>query len=152
MTERKPISLYVLQSLVGFLSFSAIGGGLILISQPSGEFVGLETSMLDDTPFEDYMIPGIILLTVLGTSSAILTYSMLKSPDWTWPDKLNPYDDQHWIWTSSLCFGFAILIWMNVQFAAIGFNAVIQWIYLILGFAVLVSALMPSVKNYYSTK
>lgn len=57
----------ILISLLLFLGVSAIGGGGALIISPSGKLLGgLPLSILAQSPFPDFLIPGIILFTILG--------------------------------------------------------------------------------------
>lgn len=51
------------------LLFNGIGafyGGLSLITDPTGSKLQLPLSYLENTPFRDYLIPGIVLLIVNG--------------------------------------------------------------------------------------
>ena len=52
--------------LLFFNGASAVFGGLILIIDPSGKTMQLPFEFLDHTPFNDFLIPGIILFTVNG--------------------------------------------------------------------------------------
>jgi len=52
-----------------FVGIWAIAGGLGLTLDPSGENVGLPREYLADSPFADYLIPGIVLFTINGFGS-----------------------------------------------------------------------------------
>ena len=58
----------------------------MLISDPSGFSMQLSTDLLNQTPFDNYMVPGIILLVAVGFMSimvAILAIRMsTKYPLW----------------------------------------------------------------------
>lgn len=56
------VVLAILQALVGF---PALGGGGLLIADPSGGEIGLPVAWLASSPFADYLVPG-VLLFVLG--------------------------------------------------------------------------------------
>jgi hypothetical protein len=61
-----------------FIAIGAIGGGYGLISAPDGSNLGTPLSMLETTPFPDFLIPGWLLLTLVGLGSlaaGILTLS-----------------------------------------------------------------------------
>ena len=52
--------------LLFFNGVSAVFGGLGLISDTSGETFQLPIGFLEHTPFNDFLIPGVILFTVNG--------------------------------------------------------------------------------------
>jgi hypothetical protein len=43
-----------------------VGGGFGLVIDPSSEPLGIPLAWLDGSPFADYLVPGIVSLTVLG--------------------------------------------------------------------------------------
>jgi len=58
---------------------SALFGGWGLISDPSGETLQMPLEFLKATPFENFLIPGIILFTVNGLFNIIVAVlSILK--------------------------------------------------------------------------
>jgi len=56
-----------------FNGTGALYGGISLITNPSGSGIGLDISLLEHTPFSNFLIPGIILVCVNG----ILSYATL---------------------------------------------------------------------------
>jgi hypothetical protein len=66
--EAPRIGLGVIQVFVGL---SAVAGGLGLTLDPSGSNVGIPLEYLADSPFEDYLIPGMVLLVVNGLGSLV---------------------------------------------------------------------------------
>jgi len=64
--------------LLIFNSISALGGGAMLIIDPSGKLIQLPIHYLDQSPFSDFLIPGIILLTLNGVLSAVIAVAVLK--------------------------------------------------------------------------
>ena len=52
--------------LLLFLSFGALYGGYMLISDPSGQKFQWTVELLEKTPFNNFLIPGIILFTING--------------------------------------------------------------------------------------
>ena len=52
--------------LVSFVAVTATLSGLIMISNPDGGVMNLPLSLLDGTPFKDFLIPGILLTTIVG--------------------------------------------------------------------------------------
>ena len=71
--------------LLGNLSFGAIYGGWILISDPSGEKFGWTIEILNGTPFHNFLIPGIILVSfngILPFVIAVLTLIKSRFHEW----------------------------------------------------------------------
>ena len=55
--------------LLLFNGVSAIFGGWSLITDPTGQGLQMPLSFLEHSPFNDFLIPGIILFTANGISS-----------------------------------------------------------------------------------
>ncbi len=71
--------------LLLFLGIAAVGGGILLITDPSGSSLGLPPELINEIPFENYFIPGMILFIINGLSSflvAILTLFKVKKYGW----------------------------------------------------------------------
>jgi hypothetical protein len=49
-----------------FLGLGALFGGSALVLAPDGHLLGMPTSLLGGSPFTSYLVPGIILFTVIG--------------------------------------------------------------------------------------
>ena len=52
-----------------FIGLGAVAGGLGLVSEPDGSNLGMPLSMLEHSPFPDFLIPGMVLLMVNGLGS-----------------------------------------------------------------------------------
>lgn len=53
-----------------FNGLSALAGGIGLILNTDGKALGMDTEMLASTPFETFLIPGIVLFVVNGIGNA----------------------------------------------------------------------------------
>ena len=49
-----------------FIGLGAVAGGLGLVLEPDGSNLGMPLSMLEHSPFSDFLIPGLVLLLVNG--------------------------------------------------------------------------------------
>ena len=104
-----------------FLSVGALGGGGALVLGSRGEIIPLPLSALNGSPFETYLVPGLILFCALGLgplAAALLAWR--RHP-------LAPM--------AALGVGIALLIWMAVEIAIIGYsnNPPLQAFYALLG-------------------
>ena len=70
-TNGKRKVYFGLGSLQAFIGIGAMGGGFMLVRDPSGSALGLPTNFLEGSPFPDSLIPGIFLLIVNGIGSMI---------------------------------------------------------------------------------
>jgi len=64
--KKRPLACIVLIILVAFLSISAIPAGAALALDPSGANLQVPTDALRNGPFNDYLIPSLFLLLILG--------------------------------------------------------------------------------------
>src|SRR5512133_2957529 len=103
--KRRPFTVYLLSILLGFQAIGGLGGGLALTLSPSGEFMHMPLSALDGSTFNNFLIPGMILLLFLGVLPGVLAYAIVKQPDWPRAGIFNIYRNIHWSWTYSLYTG-----------------------------------------------
>jgi hypothetical protein len=56
----------VLFILISFVAFTATISGLLLVANPDGEIMNMSISLLKETPFKNFRIPGILLAVLVG--------------------------------------------------------------------------------------
>jgi hypothetical protein len=67
------------------LAANALGGGWLLITDPGGGSIGISIELLEGTPFDDYLVPGIILFIVnglLSVAAATMTAKKVRHYPW----------------------------------------------------------------------
>jgi hypothetical protein len=132
--SRPPLSRFARAALVLelLLSIGALGGGLILVLAPRGEIMPLPLSALAGSPFDTYLVPGLILFGVLGVGP-------LVAAGLTW--MRHPFAR-----VAPFVVGGALLTWVAVEIAIIGYSnePPLQAIYLLLAVAILVAGLGQS--------
>lgn len=80
---KKKLRIFSLVLLL-LLGSSAIGGGWMLISDPSGYSMELPIELLSQTPFDNYLVPGILLLVAIGfLSIAVCTLTIRQTANYT---------------------------------------------------------------------
>lgn len=52
-----------------FIGIGGSAGGFGLVTEPSGANLGFQADLLNKSPFSDYLIPGLILLVIIGFGS-----------------------------------------------------------------------------------
>lgn len=103
--RRVAVAAMALEILLGI---GALAGGAALMAGPRGEIIALPLSALAGSPFVDYFVPGAILFTILGIgplAAALLAWR---------GHPLAPF--------SAVAVGGALLIWLAVQIATIGYS------------------------------
>ena len=118
-----------------FQGLSGIVGGVGLVGDPTGGNVRIPVAWLEGSPFENYFIPGLILLLVLGVYPLIALYSVWTRRSWSWPVVMPV--------------GPALIFWIGVQISIIGYHPwpPLQLFYGLLGVFLLVLTLLPSVRH-----
>ena len=136
--------------LLGFLGLSAIGGGSALIISPSGKLLGgLPLSILEHSPFANFLIPGIILFFVLGIFPVIIVFSLMKKTTSSLAEKFNLFSDMHWAWSFSIYIAFALIIWIQVETIFIQGVGWLQTFYMLYAIPLIIIALLPQTRNIY---
>ncbi len=148
----KPQVVNQLMFLLAFLGIGAIGGGAILMISPSGILMGIPLSILKDSPFHNFLIPGIILFTVLGVAPCMLIYLLLKKPDSKFFDRMNVFYDMHWSWSFCIYVAFALIIWIQAEMMYLQSVSWLHTFYILYAILILIVALLPKVRNFYKIK
>lgn len=66
-------------SLLLLNAISATVAGIILMQRPDGSLIGINKSILKYSPFNDFLVPGIILFICNGLSSIFVVYKLIKN-------------------------------------------------------------------------
>ncbi len=135
--------------LLAFLGIGALGGGAVLIISPGGEILGVPLSMLDNSPFKSFLIPGIVLFLVFGLSPVLLIGALLKKPGSKLAEQLNFYSDMHWSWSFTIYNAIALIIWIQIQQLMVDGVHWLHSFYMILAMVMLIIVLMPAIRNHY---
>ncbi len=147
--DRKPLTCKLLIFMHVLLGIGAVFGGLVLVLDPSGGLIKRPITLLENSPFNNFLIPGIILFTMLGVFPLIISFALITKWEWLAPYTLNIFAEKHWSWTYSLYIGFALIIWVTVQVFMIDHVSIIHVVYILIGLSIQVVTLLPSVQNHY---
>jgi len=112
-----------------FLSLGALAGGLALILGPRGEVIPLQVSSLAGSPFDSYLVPGLVLFGVLGLGPLVAVAMTLRR------HPLAPL--------AAVVTGAALLGWLAVEIVIVGFSSEppLQPFYIALGVVLVVLGL-----------
>jgi hypothetical protein len=149
LVESRPLVGWILIWLLFLLSLGAIFGGGAFLLAPDGHLIQMPISHLKNSPFTDFLIPGMFLFTFLGIYPLAVAYGLWKLPGWRWPDLLNPFKQFHWSWAASLAAGVIVMLWIFVEMLWVPFG-VVHILYLIWGVLLLILTLLPIVRKFYT--
>ncbi len=139
----------VLIFLLAFLGLGAVGGGVLFIVSPSGELLGMPISALNNSPFNNFLLPGIILFLALGVAPLLLIIPLRTKPISKLAQGFNFFRDMHWAWSYTIYIAFALIIWIQIQMVIIRGVHFLHTFYIFFALIILFVALLPSVRNIY---
>ncbi|MFX0556744.1 hypothetical protein ACOCEA_08095 [Maribacter sp. CXY002] len=152
--EEKDMKIKLVRNIflivLGFLALGAVGGGIVLIISPTGEMIGLPLSEFKTVPFDSFLVPGIILLSILGVLPSLLIIALLKKPKSKIADQINIFNDMHWSWTFSIYVAFCLIGWIQIQL--IFLQGGIHWLhtfYMFYAVVIIIIALLPQIRSLY---
>jgi hypothetical protein len=116
LTRKSRLLLGLLQL---FIAISGIAGGFGLVLEPSGANIGITTVQLARSPFQDYLVPGLTLLFVIGVGNLIASASSFLRYRYT--GELGVF------------FGGFLAFWIIVQVVWLGLVSWLQPFYFLLG-------------------
>lgn len=148
---RLPLGPTVLAILVGLQALSGLAGGAVLVSDPSGGIMGMPLSVLQRGPFADFLVPGVVLLMVLGVLPAIVAAGLWARPRLRAAERLERAFGEHWAWIGAGVVGVGLLIWLAVELWVVGPSSLLV-VYAVVGLAIVALALTPSTRRFYRAR
>lgn len=146
--SRLPLAPSLLAILVALQAVSGLGGGAVIVIDPSGGLIGLPLAALRRGPFVDFFVPGLVLLLVLGVVPAIVALGLWRRPRWRALGSLERAFGEHWSWVGAGVVGVGLVVWLAVELWMVGPSWLLVT-YALLGLAIIVLALMPSTRGFY---
>ena len=116
MSKRLFIALGILQTFIGI---GAVAGGLALVLDPSGGNLQMPLYLLDNTPFADFLVPGIVLFAVNGLGSLA--------------GAVASFTRRRYAGEVAIALGAFLVAWILVQVYWIAGIHWLHWLYLSLG-------------------
>src|ERR1700736_3990839 len=103
-----------------FLGLGALFGGGAFILAPDGHLLGMPTKLLAGSPFPSYLVPGIVLLTVVGVAPLIAALMTVRRHAFA------P--------VAAVAVGLTLIGWVSVEMVVLAGLGSLAWaLYLVLG-------------------
>jgi hypothetical protein len=146
---KRPFAVWLLIIFLVFLALGGVYGGMAMLLDPSGGLLQM-SDVLTLLHLPNYILPGLFLIFVMGLAPLIMTYGLLARPRWPRIDRWTEWSGHHWSWTGSLIIGVILLFWLGIQGMLIGFRWPIQYVTAVNGLLIILFALIPKVRRFYS--
>ncbi len=104
---RRPLLVWPLLVLLVLQGIGGIFGGAALTLDPSGKLLQMAGSV-DPSPFADFLVPGLVLLVLLGIAPLIVAAGLWRR--------------RPWAWFGSFAIGCALVIFEVVELLVVGYN------------------------------
>jgi hypothetical protein len=134
---RRPAAAWILLILLLIQGLGGFAGGLALSVKPDGSIMGVPVSYLEGSPFGDYLIPGLILLLVLGVLPLVAAAGLWLR--------------RHRAWYAAFVVGCGLMIWILVEITIIPYD-MLQVVFGVVGALIVLVALMRSVRRFYGVR
>lgn len=83
MEKRSKIARILAICLLLFTAANALIAGILFVSDPSGQKMGMSTAYLASSPFSTYLVPGWVLLIVNGLMNIVVSIAcMIRSKNY----------------------------------------------------------------------
>jgi hypothetical protein len=112
----------------------AVYGGILLATDPTGWKLGMPTSILQYSPFSDFLVPGLLLLIIIGVGSLLVcALTLVKARGYA-------------TWT--IFMGFTLSIWIAVQMLMLRDVHALHLIYAFIGILLIVIGILERRKEF----
>jgi hypothetical protein len=145
---KRPFETWILIVLLVLLAVNAFYGGISLMMAPDGSLLKMQPGWLENSPFNSYFIPGLLLLLMNGVFPLVAIFGLITRNNSQVLNRLNIYKNRYWGWTFAVYSGIITNIWIIVQ-QLMAEYFILQTIIAAVGLLIIVAALSPRVMNYY---
>jgi hypothetical protein len=118
MNKRKVLSIGTGDFLL-LIGAAAIVCGIMFIIKPDGTLLGLSVDQLENSPFNDFLIPGIILFAFNGFLSTISSFLLLIN--------------NRFAGLSVMFLGVVMILWITAQIYWMGWGSWLQPTFITVG-------------------
>jgi hypothetical protein len=149
--SRRPWALWPLLAAMAFLAMGGFFGGISFITDTTGAGIGAKLSWLENTPVNDFLLPGLFLLGVYGIGTAILMVALI------WPFSPGPLRrldaalHHRWAWAGTMLAGAVLIVWILYEFVILADRMILQPLLIGVGIVMMAIPLLPSMRAYCST-
>lgn len=131
-----------------FLGINGLAGGTLLVIRPDGSLLGMQTDWLNHSPFNNYLLPGLLLSIFLGILPLITIAGLIMKKNRRSMNLFNIYQNRNWAWTFSLYTGIIAITWITVQLIMTQYFW-IQPVIIFTGLFIIIITMLPGLMKHY---
>ena len=132
--------------LLALLAVGAIQGGAAMVANPTGP-LGMSVDYLEGTPIDDYLWPGVFLLSI-AAASILAVFGIEFGWQWNWAKPIEDAIGYRWPWLASLSVGGVLLAFELVELFVVPFHPVMHPLLIGVALVIIALSLTPSVRDY----
>src|SRR4029077_7908215 len=92
---RRPATAMGLIGLNVLEGIGGLAGAVMMFEHPHGT-AAWPVSWLGRLPFHTFVVPGVVLVSVMGVAPLVVSYGLWRRPAWRWTRPLAGWSHEHW--------------------------------------------------------
>jgi hypothetical protein len=145
---RNRLFIIILCILHIVLGINGTFGGILLAIKPDGSLLGMQADWLNNSPFKNYFIPGVLLSIFLGVIPLLTSIGLIIKVNWKWTNIFNIYRNRYWAWSFSLYTGIIAIFWITIQLLLTQYFW-IQPVIIFFGLFIIIITMVPGVMKHF---
>jgi hypothetical protein len=106
---------------------------------------------LDQSPIDDYFLPGLFLLGI-AAASLITIAGLLLGWQWNWASPIESRIGYRWPWLGAVSIGGVLLVFEVIELFMVPFHPVMHPLLIAASLFILILALAPSARRYLAAR
>lgn len=143
---RPPHTVGWLAFLLPTLAIVAFQGGFVMVMDQR-EPMGMTVELLERTPVDTFLWPGIVLLT-LSAAALLATAGIVFGWHWRWAHRIESRIGFRWPWVASLAVGVVLLVFEVVEIYMIPFHPVLHPLLTVWSVGIILLTCAPATTNH----
>jgi hypothetical protein len=135
--------------LMVFQGINGVLGGGAFILDPSGDLLGITATVLDGSPFPNFLVPGLVLFALLGIVPLTVAYALWAKPRWDAAAAIERRTGMHWAWLATVSVSAALLVFLAIELLIVGYTFLLL-IMSVVGVGMLALAMLPATRQHYA--
>ena len=112
----RPFTIWGLVAALAFQGVMALIGGVAFLLDTSGDLFAMDTTTLASTPFDTYLVPGLMLLIPLGIVPLFVAWLVLRQPTYGWASGIEHATEHAAGWIGSIIVAVGVMVFIVIEY------------------------------------